>query len=330
MTKTGQFAFHLSDLDRAAPLRDDPARLAEMLESDQARVLPLWRGKVQIEGDAALALAPVAHGHPILDHAAEAPIFLGLLGDTPWFAADVSAWSPDGIDDAAISTFVDRTEQSFPGSAKGARFVELRAHLTALEPSAAGIAATAKALTGWHSTHMFCSRCGSKSAAIQGGWQRQCPSCGARHFPRTDPVVIMLITNGNRVLVGRSHGWPEGMYSLLAGFVEPGETIEDAVRREVLEEAGVKVSRVGYVASQPWPFPASLMIGCQGLATTTEITVEETEIDDALWLTREDMVEVFAGRHPKVRPARQGAIAHWLLHRWIADRIPPLVGGIDE
>ena len=153
------------------------------------------------------------------------------------------------------------------------------------------------------------------------GWQRDCPSCGYHHFPRTDPVVIMLITHENSVLVGRSSDWPEGMYSLLAGFVEPGETIEAAVRREVFEEAGVKVGTVTYLASQPWPFPASLMFGCAGTALSTQVTIDPDEIEDACWISREEMALVFAGAHPKILPAREGAIAHFLLRNWLADTL---------
>ena len=153
------------------------------------------------------------------------------------------------------------------------------------------------------------------------GWQRSCPDCGGQHFPRTDPVVIMLITRGNSVLMGRSPGWPEGMYSLLAGFVEPGETIEAAVRREVFEEAGIAVGQVTYLASQPWAFPSSLMFGCWGHALSHEITIDPTEIEDAIWVSRDDMLEAFAGQHPILMPARKGAIAQFLLRNWLADTL---------
>ncbi len=153
------------------------------------------------------------------------------------------------------------------------------------------------------------------------GWQRDCPTCGAHHFPRTDPVVIMLITHGNSVLLGRSPGWPEGMYSLLAGFVEPGETIEAAVRREMFEEAGIRVGAVGYLASQPWPFPSSLMFGCRGEALDDEITIDPNEIEDAMWVSREEMMECFAGNNTRIKPARKGAIAHFLIWNWLADRL---------
>ena len=155
----------------------------------------------------------------------------------------------------------------------------------------------------------------------QAGWQRKCPDCGAGHFPRTDPVVIMLITHGNSVLVGRSPGWPEGMFSLLAGFVEPGETLEAGVRREVFEEVGVEVGAVSYLASQPWPFPASLMFGCAGEALTTELNIDPVEIEDAMWVSKEDMMLAFAGDHPNILPARKGAIARFLLENWLADRL---------
>ena len=153
------------------------------------------------------------------------------------------------------------------------------------------------------------------------GWQRNCPSCGAQHFPRTDPVVIMLVTHGNRALLGRSPGWPEGMYSCLAGFVEPGETLEAAVRREVLEEAGIRIGTVRYLASQPWPFPASLMIGCAAEALTDTITRDPAELEDAIWITREEALATLSGERPDILPARKGAIAHFLLSNWLADRL---------
>jgi NAD+ diphosphatase len=181
--------------------------------------------------------------------------------------------------------------------------------------------ATAKALVGWHATHRFCARCGTESRIAEAGWQRMCPDCGARHFPRTDPVVIMLILHGNDVLMGRSPGWPEGMYSLLAGFVEPGESLEAAVRREVFEEAGVRVGEVGYLASQPWPFPASLMVGCRGVAASREITVDPVELEAAEWVSRERMLDIFAGLDDTMKPARKGSIANFLLTHWLADSL---------
>ncbi|MEM8592550.1 MAG: NAD(+) diphosphatase, partial [Pseudomonadota bacterium] len=225
-----------------------------------------------------------------------------------------------GVDDAALTGFLDPTLQYHP-DLPGAAFAELRGMMTKLNPRDAELAATARGLMEWHRTHGFCARCGERSHMAERGWQRNCHACGAHHFPRTDPVVIMLVLKGNSVLLGRSPGWPDGMYSLLAGFVEPGETLEAAVRREVLEEAGIKIGEVGYLGSQPWPFPASLMFGCIGHATSEEITVDPEELEDARWATREEIVEAMAGRHPEIAAARKGAIAHFLLSRWVADRL---------
>jgi NAD+ diphosphatase len=150
---------------------------------------------------------------------------------------------------------------------------------------------------------------------------RACPSCGRTHFPRTDPVVIMLVTHGDRVLLGRSPAWPEGFFSCLAGFMEPGETLETAVRRETLEETGVRVGRVRYLASQPWPFPASLMLGAHGEAVDDRIEIDPEEIAEALWVDRQELLDVFAGTHPRLTPARPGAIARFMLEAWLADRL---------
>ncbi|MBM7069493.1 NAD(+) diphosphatase [Actibacterium sp. 188UL27-1] len=308
-----------SNLDRAAELRGNARALASLLTEPQTRILPLWRGKPLIAGDGdQMQLATVAPGSPVLEHQAEPPIFLGRSGAVPWFAVDVSGYEPEDIDTAALNQFLDPSEQRHPALPNDHRFAELRAIMTRLDARGAELAATAKAVTGWHATHRFCSRCGHLSEPGQAGWQRDCPNCGSKHFPRTDPVVIMLITRGNKVLVGRSPGWPDGMYSLLAGFVEPGETIEAAVRREVFEEVGISVGAVGYLASQPWPFPASLMIGCHGVALDEDMTIDPVEIETASWVSREDMADVFLGRSDRMKPARKGAIAHALLSDWLA------------
>ena len=292
-------------LDRAAHLRADPPR-------DGARILPLWRGKPLVDGE---ALAWVEPG----DVPEEGPdVFLGIKGGVPRYTRDVSAWQPEEVP-PTLGGFLDPSEQAHP-KLSGA-FAELRTRMTRLGPLEAELAATAKAILGWHATHGFCACCGEPTEMVEGGWQRRCPACGTRHFPRTDPVVIMLITHGNSVLVGRSPGWPEGLHSLLAGFVEPGETLEAAVRREVMEETGVAVGAVSYLASQPWPFPTSLMVGCRGEALSREITLDPVELDDARWLTREETVEVLSGAHAEVLPARRGAIARFLIEAWLADRL---------
>ncbi|OYX22157.1 MAG: NADH pyrophosphatase [Rhodobacterales bacterium 32-66-9] len=304
-----------SGLDRHATLRRDATGLDQALRA--GTVLPIWRGKPLFNQD---RLAWVAANHPVLALAGP-PVFLGLDEGTPRFAADLSDWSPEAGADAPEAGFFDQTVRHHPALPGGEGFTELRGVMTRLDAREAELVVTGKALLHWHRTHGFCSACGARSVLAQGGWQRLCPACGAQHFPRTDPVVIMLVTQGNSVLLGRSPGWPEGMFSLLAGFAEPGETIEAAVRREVMEETGVTCGAVSYLASQPWPFPASLMIAARTEALTREIRLDPEELDSALWVTREELVQSFAGRHPTIRPGRKGAIANFILRNWLADRL---------
>lgn len=307
-----------SGLDRAAKAREDPEELVRLKGLPDATVLPVWRGKPLFVGEARRP-GWLHAGHSILGEA-KPFVFLGLDGEIPRFAADISAWEPDMLPDT-LGAFFDPSEQRHPELPTDHIFAELRGAMTRLTPRDAELVATAKALINWHATHGYCAQCGVASEVSQGGWQRTCPDCGAHHFPRTDPVVIMLITRGNDVLVGRSPGWPEGMYSLLAGFVEPGETIEAAVRREVLEESNIEVGEVEYLASQPWPFPTSIMIGCWGEAKTADIRIDPVELEDALWVSREDMAEVVAGRNSAIHAARQGSIARFLIEHWLADRL---------
>ncbi|MGB8813533.1 MAG: NAD(+) diphosphatase [Paracoccaceae bacterium] len=309
-------AFGGSGLDRAAELRADDAQIAMLLAGGQ--VLPIWRGKPLIVDGSSLGW--VKADSPVLAGAAS-PIFLGLDDGVARFAVDTSHWSPEAGAEAVVAGFFDPSEQRHPALPANYSFGELRGVMTRLSARDAELVATAKAVLHWHKSHGFCAACGAASTMTNAGWQRSCAACGAHHFPRTDPVVIMLVLHGNRLLLGRSHGWPEGMYSTLAGFVEPGETLEAAVRREVLEETGVSIGSVRYLASQPWPFPASLMIGCVAEATSDIITVDPAELDDALWITREDMVSVFAGAHSYIKPARKGAIAHHLIANWLADTL---------
>ncbi|WP_299599842.1 NAD(+) diphosphatase [uncultured Tateyamaria sp.] len=311
-----------SHLDRAAEMRGDAEAIAGALVDPTARAVLIWRGKPLIQRTRPASVVRLAMDHPACEVAdMKTAVFLGSEDSAPRFALDVSSWAPDDLDLSTLGGFLDPTEQHHPACAEDEVFAELRRTMTWLSPRDAELAATAKAVFGWHDTHGFCAKCGAASEMTQAGWQRTCLSCGAHHFPRTDPVVIMLITHGNSVLMGRSPGWPEGMYSLLAGFVEPGETLEAAVRREVFEEAGIRVGPVEYLSSQPWPFPASLMFGCQGEALSRDITIDPNEIEDAIWVTREEMLAIFAGEHKTVLPARKGAIAHFLLENWLADTL---------
>lgn len=308
-------AFAGSGLDRDAARRADAAGLARLLE-EQGRVLPIWRGKPLVVDGGALGWVEAAS--PVLAHA-DKPLYLGMDDGVPRFAADISDWSPEAGAEAVQAGFFDPSRQTHPALGEDHGFVELRGVMLALSPREAELAATAKAVLHWHRSHRHCAVCGAQSEVSNGGWQRGCPACGAQHFPRTDPVVIMLVTRGNAALMGRSPGWPEGMYSCLAGFVEPGETLEAAVRREVLEETGIRTGAVRYVASQPWPFPASLMIGFHAEALDAEIHRDPAELEDAIWVTREEMVAAMAGTHPSLKPARKGAIAHGLIANWLAD-----------
>lgn len=306
-------AFQPGGLDRAAQLRADG-----MARTDaRAHTLVFWRGKllVDVQGQPLL----VALDHPALADCREPPLFIGLAPDGPRFAADLVLFTPHE-DAATIGQFTDQTAQIHPGFPE-ARLVEIRGLMPTLSPLDGECIATGRAMLGWHGTHRFCANCGSPSAVEMSGWQRKCPQCGTQHFPRTDPVVIMAITRGDNLLLGRGPSWPERMYSLLAGFVEPGETIENAVRRETLEETRIAVGPVRYLASQPWPFPMSLMFGCQGEATSEEITVDPVELADARWLSRTEVRSILAGTHPSINAPRSGAIAGALIAAWAEGRL---------
>lgn len=314
-----QVTFGTGLLDRAAALRSDSVALSELAKS--SRIMPVWRGKSLVDpAQNGPNLGFLSIDHPEIAERRDQLVFLGHDDKGAVFAVDVSDWQPEG-DLPDPNVFFDQTWQSFPHLPENQGFAELRGIMAQLSPIQAELAATARGILEWHRIHGYCANCGSKSIPAQAGWQRDCPTCDRSHFPRTDPVVIMLITHGNSVLVGRGAQWPEGMYSLLAGFMEPGETIEAATRREVFEETGVRVGRVDYLASQPWPYPSSLMIGTFGQATTTEITLDPNELQDARWITREDLMDIFAGRNPDIFPARKGSIAQFLLSNWLADRL---------
>ena len=315
MKQAEDVTFGGSALDRAAELRPDSEAL---WAEGQGTVLLLWRGKPLL---GAAGLHRVALDHPVLRYRTEPPLFIGREDDGLVFAADISAWQPEDQEVDQVGQFVDKSQQAHPELPEDCAFQELRQVMAGLSRRDAELIASAKALAEWHRTHQFCSRCGEKSLIAMGGWERECPDCGGKHFPRTDPVVIMLITLGNKVLMGRSGFWPEGMYSLLAGFVEPGEPIEAAVRREVYEETRIRVGEVSYLSSQPWPFPNSLMFGCHGTALSEDITIDPVEIEDAMWVSREEIMQAMVGEHPGIKPARKGSIAHFLLDRWLADRL---------
>jgi NAD+ diphosphatase len=211
-----------------------------------------------------------------------------------------------------------------PGVSAFRRSPELFAAITALPPEEAGTYAAARSLVDWHARHGFCPNCGHATTPFRAGWGRRCPNCRAEHFPRVDPVVIMLAQHGEgdraRVLVGRQPSFPPNRYSALAGFLEPGESVEEAVARELHEEAGVRVHSVRYMASQPWPFPSQLMIACIGMTDDDALTVDQTELEDARWVDRAGVAASLAGDPgAPFLPPPPYAIAHTLFRRWLAE-----------
>ena len=290
-----------SPLDRVSERRKDAAWLAAQLEREESRFLPFWRLNVLVKTEKPqLAWATTAIRS--LQDARTGSVLLGVAGEVAHFAVDLSR-----IDDPV-------TELGLGGAAS---FVELRAAAATLSGADAAIAAQGRQMLDWHARHRFCAVCGRATSVKDAGYMRECDECDAQHFPRTDPVVIMLVESGERCLLGRQAGWPVPMYSALAGFIEAGESIEEAVRREVKEESGIEVSDVRYFASQPWPFPASLMIGCLARATTNEVTVDKSELEDARWFTREEILTALrAPGTGKVMVPPPLAIAHHLIRAW--------------
>lgn len=302
-----------SFLDRADRLRSDTQGIAARLADPASLVSPFWRGKPLFDltkDGPRLAWLPATDR--LIADCPEPVVFMGLDAcNRAHFAADVSSLAPP---DEHPAEFIDRQTLDLTETRK---FIDLRAIMAEIDHRDAGIAAAAKGIFEWRLTHGFCANCGQRNQVSHAGWRFDCAACGRQHFPRTDPVVIMLVLDGDRVLLGRQSAWPDKMYSLLAGFMEPGETIEEAVRREVGEEAGISVGDVRYVTSQPWPFPASLMIGCAARARTRAIDIDPTELEDAIWVPQSEIVEALAGRHDHIAPARKGAVAQVILQAWV-------------
>lgn len=325
MIDISQLSFRAGGLERAAHRRADALTFAG---DGASRILPMWRGRVLVAGESGpggdLAFHWCAPGHPLLSLAAPDMLFLGEdETGRAVFAADLSAYELEVRAEDGAPGFggVDQPAPRLGDLPSDARFADLRGVLGGVSPFEGEVSATARSMLEWHRSHRFCAACGTESRWADAGWRRDCPSCQRQHFPRTDPVVIMLVTHGNSVLLGRSPGWPEGMYSLLAGFIEPGETVTNAVAREVFEESGVPVTDVRMIESQPWPFPSSLMIGCAAKATSRDTTLDPNELEDALWVSREDLLAVFADSHPVIRRPRRGAIAQVLMQNWLAGRL---------
>ena len=271
-------------LDRADHLRADPGAIAGLLNCPGALALAWDNDAPAVNEKGKLCWRPID---------GELPLFLGFDGEAPRFSA-----LPDGTAPVDVRVHIQR--------------------LTELDAVDAPIFAAALSLANWHRRHGHCSVCGRTTEPNRGGWSRLCEGCGAEHYPRSDPVVIMLAEHDGRLLLGRQPHYPQGRYSALAGFVEPGESIEYAVARELKEEAGIEVRDVRYLCSQPWPFPSSLMIGAHAMATGDQLTIDYNELDDARWFSRDEVVAAVAGgaAAPFQAPPPM-AIARSLLDRWL-------------
>jgi NAD+ diphosphatase len=292
------------ELDRAAEHRGDAAWLAAQAADPAARAVLAGDDGIHLTGDDRLALVPLT----ALD--APEPLLLGLDAAGPVFAVDAE---PDGGPRPVIA---GRGEGP-PRAGTGTRPIGLRGAAAVLSPADAGLAAHAAALLNWHRRHRHCSVCGAPTTMAEGGILRTCPRCGAQHHPRTDPVVIMLIVDGDRVLLGRQPTWPHGRYSALAGFVEPGESLEEAVAREVREEAGVEVGQPRYIASQPWPFPSSLMVGFIAPWASGEPRRVDEELEDVRWFERPEVEAALDERPGPLGVPPRFAIARRLLEHWV-------------
>jgi NAD+ diphosphatase len=311
------FGFHGAGLDRLANRRDEAAYVAELRETPGARFVLIARDMPILGRETRQAFWTRALAERLGPPQVE--ILLGLDREgAPHFAALLPDEAVEQRADHSDG-FLDRRVLFVPGR-EDLELVDMRsiAMQGLVAPDAVAILGGAKGIADWHARHRFCAKCGQPTRASSAGWRRECDACGAQHFPRTDPVVIMLVVDGERCLLGRQARFPKNMYSALAGFLEPGETIEEAVRREIHEESGIVCDEVRYVASQPWPFPSSLMIGCLARAATHDIIVDGQELEDARWFTREEVRAMFEKRHPDglFAPMRM-AIAHHLLKYWL-------------
>jgi NAD+ diphosphatase len=286
-------------IDRLSENRDEEA-LALALAASDARVLVSRSGRLVLKANGAgfsawFGVGESAVAGARLEHA----VLLGWDSGVPVLAAP-GGIEPDDLPDGLKA--IDHRSVYVQGL---------------LDEATLGALAQGAALLAWNAANRFCGRCGAATEIRIGGYKRACTGCGAESFPRTDPVAIMLAVTREKCLLGRSPHFPPGMYSCLAGFIEPGETIEDAVRREIFEESGIRIGRVAYHASQPWPFPHSLMIGCFGEAMTDEIDADREELEDCRWFSRAEVLKVIAGTHEDgVTMPPKGAIAAHLIRAW--------------
>jgi NAD+ diphosphatase len=299
----GRPAFVTNILDRAAHLRHDDAKLLALEGKRDSRAYVVHRDSLVLnkEGESPRALLTIDEA--INYGANPGTVFLGLREGAAVFGMGIAA--------PGVEKLLTRTDVAVS---------ELRGMVMqgVVPPEQLSAIAMAKSMVTWHQRHGYCANCGTRTAMKEGGWKRECPNCKAEHFPRTDPVVIMLVTSGDKCLLGRQKQFMPGMYSCLAGFVEAAETIEDAVRREIFEESGIRCTDVKYYMTQPWPYPSSLMIGCTARATNEDIIVDRLELEDARWFDRTEATLMIKRQHPDgLAGPHPFAIAHHLLGRWL-------------
>ncbi len=301
-----QLGYTSSAIDRAADRRSDDAALAKFLRHDRAAGYVVGGEMVVMKQrrDSADPLFSPAEANAL--GPVRETIFLGLLDEAPRFGFGLDAKSIEPLKARDDLKITDLRSIAVHGLVDAT-------HLPLLAEAKA-------ALVGWHARHRFCPNCGMPTNVMQGGWRRDCPACKTEHFPRTDPVVIMLAIAGDRCVLGRSPRFAPTMWSALSGFGEPGETIEEAVRREVLEETGIKCGQVKYFMSQPWPFPSSLMIGCHAQALSDAIAIDRSEIEEARWFHRDELALMLGRRHPDgLTTPPPVAIAYHLIRSFVED-----------
>ncbi|HEX3979033.1 MAG TPA: NAD(+) diphosphatase [Solirubrobacteraceae bacterium] len=290
-------------LDRASTERKDAGWIRARLGDPASRAITAGHDGVLVRDGGRDAPALVRGAVPAVPSGPEGePILLGLDDDTALFAVDLDGLAPD-----------DRSQ-----AIDGNRVMSLREAGALMAPAEAGLAAYVMALLNWHRRHRFCANCGNATDVAEAGYSRRCPHCGANHFPRTDPVVIMTVESDDRMLLGRRTGWPPGRLSVLAGFVSPGESAEEAVTREVQEESGIIARDPVFVASQPWPFPASLMLGFHAVSDGGEPRATDDELDEVGWYPRDAIQEAIDGGDPGFQLPPPVSIARFLIDRWAA------------
>jgi NAD+ diphosphatase len=296
-----------SRIERAAELRVNTAALAKLAADPRAGAYVIGGDLIVMKMAAPLSdpLFKLSEAEAFTPQAEK--IFLGHLEGAARFGFGITPAAAEALKSRDDLLVTDLRSIAVQGLADAA-------HLPPI--------AEAKAVLHWHARHRFCPNCGAATQVVDAGWKRTCPQCKAEHFPRTDPVVIMLVIDGDNCLLGRSPRFVPTMWSCLAGFIEPGESIEDAVHRETFEEAGITCGKVGYFRSQPWPFPTSLMIGCHALATSRDIVVDREELEDARWFSKDEVVTMLMRKHPQgLTTPPPVAIAHHIIRAWVEDEI---------